>query len=329
MNGRTCEVALAGIVALSGAGACGEDPYPYVSHPDADLSPDAIPVDAAPPPGGEGFVWLVGSREEGVGERIAIQPIYPTGMFDPGYFQIGFDMGAFDFRFRRMDGRLFYDAAFRGIVEDHRDDSFQPVNDVDVATPPCKDNPAGQFDFDGAGVAHYECPVAELSPIYRDGTMIADMVEDIAGVLDDGRVIITEKAFYVVLDPDGTEDTRHTAGLGGPSASAATVVGNDAYLLFRGNNVIVRFNGADSTFTEVGQVTLSETDLGSLLVHPAGRLFVNADDPDGDQPDDRMIVSYAFDGSDRQVHWRETEQTLVRLDGNYNLFYQPGVQPAD
>ena len=324
MKRLTCEAVLAGIVAVSGAAACKEDPYPYVDHPDADLRPDAIPLDAAPPPGGAGFVWLVGSTEEGVGESLVIQPIYPGEAFDGSYYQEGFDEPAVDFRFRRSDGRLHYDAAFRGIVEDH-----PGISDVDVATPPCRESPAGLFDFDGEGVVHYECPVGALSPIYRDGTMIADMVEDIAGVLDDGRVIVTEKAYFVVLNPDGTEDTRHTAGAGAPSASATTVDGNDAFLLFRGTNTIVHFNGADGIFTEVGQVDISETDLGSLLVHPGGRLFLNADDPDGVEADDRIVVSYAWDGSDRQVAWREAEQTVVRLDGNYNLFYQPGVQPTD
>lgn len=67
-------------------------------------------------------------------------------------------------------------------------------------------------------------------------------------------------------------------------------------------------------------------------MHPAGRLFVSADDPDGEDPLDRYVVSYAFDGTGRQVHWRETDRspgTQVRLDGNDNLFYQPRAQAAD
>jgi hypothetical protein len=304
-----------------GAAACGGDEYPYLDDVDAGaVVPDAAPPDAYVPPGQSGAVWLTGTLDERAGDRDAVQPFYPV--HDPEVRVTGFDETATDFRFRRSDGALYYRAAYRGIVRDELDD------DVDVATPYCKDAPDALFDFDGEGTLYYECP--KPATIYRgDGVEVtADSdVEDIAGVLDDGRVIVSKQLDFVVLSATGEELARHRVpGSVNPTPGATTVVGNDAYLLFTGGAAtIVRYDGEANDFTELGNFHVPVQDIGAFLVHPEGRLFINAVDPEGDLDDDRHIVSYDLLGEDRKVHWREAEAAAgdVRIQGTFALFYQP------
>lgn len=330
MRARIRAVVLSSVIALPAMTACKDDPYPWNNDPDLDGGsdpPDAIGPDAMPPPGGSGNVWLVGTRSEGTTGRTSIQPFYPT--FSPNVSRIGFENTAYEFRFSRADNQIYYRAPLVGIVRDVPSGTHEPTGDVHVPTPPCSTSPGGLFDFDGDGNVHYKCRAPMVSPIYRNGAMIHPAVQDIAGVLEDGRVLVTENGQFAVLSSTGTELSRHTAGPLGPNAEATAIVGNEAWVFYSGGEVF-KFSGTD-TWESVGDIDFS-ADFGdgteTFVVHPAGRVFMNTLDPDAEMKDDRIIVSYAFDGTDRQLHWTERtidadNDALTRQFGNHKMFYQP------
>lgn len=331
MNARTRAGLLAWGFALSATAACDNDSYPYRDDEDPDaavvVGPDAQPIDAGDPPGGSGSVWLVGTTAEGSFQNVAFQPLHPG--FDPDYYLKGYNGYVSRFVFRRTDGQLFYEAAFTGILEDHPNDQHEWDNDVHIETPPCVDNVNANFDFDGAGVLHYRCGGGTTAPLYKgNGEMIHDAVQEIAGVLDDGRIIVTDFGDYVVLGTDGTELSRYTppAFSEQPDPDATTVQGNQAYLLFTYVETpgdthhlhVVRFSDTD-TWTELGDFVVD--DMGYYrVIHPGGRVFVHGDDPD--RTFDNQIRSFDFSGK-AIVHWLEKDYTIVRVHENVQLVYQP------
>ncbi|HVY31512.1 MAG TPA: hypothetical protein VHB79_33390 [Polyangiaceae bacterium] len=175
----------------------------------------------------EGGAYFAGLSSDVSCDNKAVQQFWPVLSHE---YMNGFDCYVDEYRFRRSDGELFYNSTTRGIVH------HTPAAEL-VEASPC-DALGGGFGFDAEGTLYYQCG----SKLERGkNEVVADDISFIAGVLDDGRTLVTRRLanqgyVYAVLDEAGIELTRFPpAGLFTGSLevrpNSTSVVGNRAYTL--------------------------------------------------------------------------------------------------
>lgn len=177
---------------------------------------------------------VAGASSTQCGEQSLLQ-VWPV--FDGDPIKVN-ECDAQAYYFRRTDEAIFYSAwPFSGIWR-----ASSGADPIAQSTPGCDGDDVGQtFGFDGAGVLHYRC----RDVLYRgDGQIVAGSIGVIAGVLDDGRTIVTRAGDaggtqLAVVDDSGQELSRFPPPdfyMSGPAhefypyTSSATVEGNSAYV---------------------------------------------------------------------------------------------------
>jgi hypothetical protein len=262
-----------------------------------------------------GGVYLQGALR--LGGDDALQQFWPTLSED---YETGFDSYANDFRFSRLDGTIFYFATFSGIFRNGTSDT--PDDDILLSTAPCDDDfYLGDFDVDATGTLYYECS----DVLYRAGTF-----SSIAGVLDDGRIVLSRNG-YAVLDAEGRELSRFPppnffAGSVGLIPAATTIQDNRAYVALSRRylpderEIIVYRIDPDSTFRFVRRAPVFYSGLYALVLSD-GTIFESKSSTVGD-----FITGYFPDNSSRVV-WREEDATTVVSNIYYQLLVGPRLPP--
>jgi hypothetical protein len=237
------------------------------------------------------------------------------------------------YRFRRSDGALYYHDLIDGLFRDGA--SATTADDVPVAMP-CKTElpiqPSAWFDFDGKGTLHYQCGTQLLR---GDGEVVAGSIIESAGVLDDGRVIITRPSGgvskFVVLGPQGDElnalpPPGFFTGEIWPMPFATTVRGNTAYVALERvygqvlREAVVYEVDEDSNFRLVRRAAIS-VRMGNYgfedsisLVISDGTVFMVGDDPMPSGPPRSLLNVYLPDNTTRVFH-QDAEPTDGRVFG--------------
>jgi len=288
---------------------------------DGEVCPDATVASTVPIAGG---VYFQGTIAEGSCAD-AIERFWPS---QSTAFTRSDDCYAQYYHFRRSDHALYFQAVFEGLHLVHGSDGGDnPI----VATPPC-DAMVGRFDFNAAGTLHYQCGVT----VYRaGGTIAAQDIRQLVGVLDDGRMLVTRPGAaiddYAVLDAAGTELSRPSlAGFTGAIVAlpeASTVAGNRAYvaylrhLAFDKHEIMVFSLDESSAWHRVRRVEIPALEL-TQLVTSDGTVFVRGHDPDNPTEATERIVAYLPDGTTR-VAWREIDSTIKAHIGHQLLIGPP------
>jgi hypothetical protein len=265
-----------------------------------------------------GGAYLQGTLEEGLACYEALQQVWPSLTDD---YITGFDCYANNFRFSRLDGTIFYYATFSGIFRNGASETAD--DDTLLSTAPCDDSFIIDFDLDATGTLYYDC----LGILYRgDAEIVAGSLSSIAGVLDDGRIILTRGDQFAVLNAQGRELSRFPppklfAGSVGVNPQATTIQDNRAYVALSRTyppderEVLVYRIDPDSTFRLVRRAPIA----GASLVLSDGTILVRG--YEGTSVDER-IVAYPPDNSSRVV-WREAESTTVRIHGGGQILAGP------
>ncbi|HVY31514.1 MAG TPA: hypothetical protein VHB79_33400 [Polyangiaceae bacterium] len=268
-------------------------------------------------------VYFVGTLSEGSAGRDAVEQFWPTKRLN--YFT-GFTTYADSYRFRPKDGALFYHDLQRGILLNGH--ASGTSDDIVQLTPPCGSSVASEFGFDGAGVLHYRCG----NTLRRaNGELVARAIVEIAGVMGDGRSVVTRSAAdpgggaYSVLSPSGQELARfYPAELFTGTLTllplATTVRVNTAHIAFartysEGTEVVVYLVDEDSRFRLVRRAPVLGLGDGQLVVSD-GTIFVREYDETSSA--DERIRAYLPNGASRVV-WREAEAVDVRTHGEGGL----------
>jgi hypothetical protein len=274
-----------------------------------------------------GGVYFVGGEGASYGET-ALQQFWPN--FRLPYY-VGFGGYAHVFVFRRNDDALFYGDAVRGILMNGSgattdDDVLQP-------TPPCGDRVGTDFGFDGSGTLHYRCG----DTLRRgNGELVARAVVNLAGVIGDGRTIVTRDdggtVTYVVLSPQGEELSRFPirdffTGTMTPLPGASTVTDGTAYVAlarhYEDRDEIVGYLvDSESRWRFVRRVIVARLGNSQLFLSD-GTLLV--EDWDGVTAPSYLIRAYLPDSSSRIV-WRDAEAIFVHSSGEHQLLVGP-LQP--
>jgi hypothetical protein len=256
-----------------------------------------------------GGIYLTGIGLDGGGSARALQQFWPR--LSPAYLH-EFDAYADKFRFRRSDGELFYSATFSGVMH---------------ATPG-KDTPDVSlcggtgglvrpgFDFSSENTLYYQCQ----SSLFRGNEqLVADGIDVIAGVFDDGRSLVTrrldsESYVYSVIASDGEELNRFPpaefyTGRLQVVPYGSSFDGDVAYTLL--------IRTYDQVTTELLLYAIDEQSIFRLVrrrIVPSlgftqlalsdGRIFVS---------DAAFVRAYLPDNSER-VEYRATEGILVRAE---------------
>lgn len=177
-----------------------------------------------------GGVYFKGRSSDAGCDSAALQQFWPELSVD---YLHGFRCYADRYRFRKSDGALFYSATSGGIVRD------TPTTDVFQAASCGSGSPQASFDFTADDLLYFQCQSALVRG--DPAELVADGVDELAGVFDDGRSLITRKLgpdsyVYSVVAVDGTELNRfppagfYTGSLETRPLST-TVVDNIAYTL--------------------------------------------------------------------------------------------------
>jgi hypothetical protein len=254
-----------------------------------------------------GGAYLQGTLQEGIAGYEALQQFWPTLEAD---YITGFDSYADYYRFSRLDGTIFYYATFSGVFRNGVSET--PDDDTLLSTTPCDDSLSSITDFnlDATGTLYYAC----RQVLYRgDAEIVAGTFSAIAGVLDDGRIVVTRGGQFAVLNAQGRELSRFPpptlfAGSLSVIPSATTIQDNRAYIAFgrtylpNEREVVVYRIDPDSTFRLVRRAR----NAGVGLVLSDGTLFARVSGSDNER-----IVGYFPDNTSRDV-WREAEATTVR-----------------
>ncbi len=275
-----------------------------------EVCPDSSVANTDPFNGG---VFLQGVTDDQFA-RDALQQFWPT-LSSTYYSGFDFDDYAERYLFRQSDDEIFYFATFSGVVHDETGRA-----DWVVATPPCGSRADQIFGFDGQGRLYYQC---QDSVRRGNGELIAQPVEQLVTVLDDGRVVVLEASSpntndYVVLDDQGQELARldprpQFAGTMTALPKAATKSGNKAYVLFfrtwgQNNREFVAFRLTETNqWQRMRRISAQACGLENLVISN-GTVFVNERAPNSSY--DHQIVAYP-PGAPRQVVWREADATAV------------------
>jgi hypothetical protein len=274
-----------------------------------------------------GGVYFVGAEGASYGET-ALQQFWPTLRLP---YYTGFGGYGKDFVFRRNDDALFYYDATRGIVMNgsgatERDDVLQ-------LTSPCGRSVGSDYGFDGSGTLHYRC----ADTLRRgDGELVARSVVNLAGVIGDGRTIVTRNdggtISYAVLSPEGEELSRFPppdffTGTMTPLPAATSVEDETAYVALarryeERDEIVGYMVDSESRWRFVRRVFVPRLTSNQLLLSD-GTLLV--EDQDGVGVPGTMIRAYLADNSVRIV-WRDAEAILVHWGGQLELLvgpYQP------
>jgi hypothetical protein len=285
---------------------------------DGEVCPDATVASTVPLAGG---VYFQGTLAEGSCAD-AIERFWPSQ--DPAFTRND-DCYVQHYQFRRSDHALYFQAVFEGLhlVQGNA----HPI----VATPPC-DAMVGRFDFDAAGTLHYQCGAT----VYRaGGTIAAQDIDQLVGVLDDGRMLVTRRGAvveeYAVLDAAGAELSRPSlAGFTGALVvlpDASTVAGDRAYVAYRrhlafGRQEIVVFSVDEhSAWHRVRRVEIAALEAAQLVTSD-GTVFLRGYDPDNPTDATERILAYLPDGTTR-VAWREVDSMVKAHIGNQLLIGPP------
>lgn len=203
-----------------------DDGYPC---PDDSVWSTARPTQAA---------YLVGELDSAECSRDTLHQVWP-GLSDAPIEARA--CRARSYRIRRSDSRVFYAGdPFSGIWL-----ASAVADPVAQPTPPCIDpmDLGSGFDFDEKGVIHYLCRNALVR---GSGEVVAGAIGAIAGVLDDGRSIVTRSGElvndqYAIISSNGEELSRFPppgfyAGAAEPLPRATSIEGRQAYVaLSRGH----------------------------------------------------------------------------------------------
>jgi hypothetical protein len=249
----------------------------------------------------ERSVYFAGDSQDGY----ALQKIWPTVSRSA---LTGFDTYASWYQFRRTDDALFYGALTR-ILRDG-----PGTADPAEPTPSCTSLSRTGFGFDGRAILHYRCGTSLRR---GDGELVADPIDAISGVFDDGRVLVLRpvginESVYVVLDANGVELIRFPragffTGSTAPVFDGTSVVGNVAYLLLNRrydqetDEMVVYLVDEASRFRLVRRVIVQDLGVASLALSDGTILVQDAE----------LIRAYLPDNTTRIV-WRAAEAIFVR-----------------
>ncbi len=304
-------VTMAGGLWLAACGG-GSPAHPDASMPRADAATDSR-VSAGP-----WGVYMLGTTAPGACLGDALERIWPTRATS---YYTGFDCYASLFQFRPTDNQLFYDSLDMGMRIDGAG-----YGDPVFPTPPCGDEVDENFAFDGQGRLYYLC--TSMTTLLRgNGETVATNVSRLFGVLADGRAIVTSDlsmnttgGVYQVLGPGGENLNLLVADAAANGAvpypvghSAATTVGNDAYVL------VARASGTDppqissyhldsqSRWELVRTVVGLDPSYYSLAL-PDGTILGRGDDP---QTGNDHIVAYLPGSDTPQEIWKGGDSPVV------------------
>lgn len=272
-------------------------------------------------------VYIDGTLQEGSCQAV-LQRVWPT--FDPAEHSETFHCHAKNYAFRPSDGVIFYPRTFTGLHRDAPGTEDDPI----IPTEPCDDRLGYAIGFDANDTLHYQCD----DTIRRaDGELVAESVERLVGVLQDGRILATRESLtvprasaFVVLNADGIEVSRldpQAQYQNGVTAypTATTISGNRAYVaLFRYFRqlqfefVLYRLM-EDNSWQRMRRLRLPFYDIG--LVLPDATVMVRQVDPSSNLSE-QLVRAFWPDGSEAIV-WREHEQTAVRSHANFLLLAGP------
>lgn len=289
------------------------------------VCPDATVQNTTP---FSGNAYLVGTTQEGLSGRDALQAFWPT--LQETYFT-GFQSHSRRYVFRPDNDQIHYSATFTGILAD-----VDGLPDQIIETPPCYDRMGYEFGFDGDGTIHYRC---DQTLRRSNGELVAQDVGYVTAVLGDGRTIVVRdpdfiewNQWYSVIDADGDEVARldpreEFVGQIEPLPQGASVSedGTEAFVLFErtwgqvGQELIAFRLTAENEWQLVRRVPVER--FGFSLVLPNGNVFVRETFSPEDGNEHR-IIGYLADGTNTVV-WREAEATDVRAHGHTQLLAGP------
>jgi hypothetical protein len=272
-----------------------------------------------------GGVYFAGAEGASYGDT-ALQQFWPH--FRLPYY-IGF--GGYDrvFVFRRSDDALFYSDAVRGIV---KNGSGAATDDDELQlTPPCGKSVGSDFGFDASGTLHYRC----ADTLRRDnGELVARAVSNLAGVIGDGRTIVTRNdggsVTYAVLSAEGEELSHFPprdffTGTMTPLFGATTVTDATAYVAlarrYENQDEIVGYQvDSASTFRFVRRVVVARLGHSQLFLSD-GTVMVEEYDGTG-RPGGSLIRAFLADNTNRIV-WRDAEAIFVQSGARHQLLVGP------
>ena len=314
-----------------GSGGMGDCvPEPEVCNQTDDDCNDVVDDHFACPDSGvtnttpfSGGVYFEG--DVGVSSEIAFQQFWPSLRLP---YYVGFGYYGFVFVFRKTDGALFYHDLVRGIVMNGS--GATTTDDVLQLTPPCGKSVGSDFGFDGSGTLHYRC----ADTLRRgNGELVARSVKNLAGVIGDGRTIVTRDdagtVTYVVLSPQGEELSRFPppdffSGTMTPLPGATTVTDETAYVALarhygEQDEIVGYLVDSEAKWRFVRRVIVSRLG-NSQLILSDGTVLV--EDFDSLSPPSYQIRAYLPNGSNRIV-WRDAEAIFVHSSGRHQLFVGP------
>jgi hypothetical protein len=273
-----------------------------------------------------GGIYFLG--DVGVTSEFALQQFWPSLRLS---YYTGFGGYGFVYVFRRTDGALFYSDYVRGIVMNGP--GATEFDDVLQLTPPCGKSVGTDFGFDGSGTLHYRC----TDTLRRgNGELVGRAVKNLAGVMGDGRTIVTRdeagSVTYVVLSPEGEELSRFPppdffSGTMTPLPGATTVTDEGAYVALarrheEKDEIVGYLVDSESKWRFVRRMIVSSLGDSQLFLSD-GTVFVEAFD--GLSPPGYQIRAYLPDNSNRIV-WRNAEAIFVHSSYRHQLLVGP-LQP--
>jgi len=269
-------------------------------------------------------VYFLGSAGPN-SDQIALQQAWPN--FRLPYY-VGFGSYAQAFVFRASDDALFYADFVRGIVMNGS--GATAVDDVLQLTPPCGKSVGTDFGFDDSGTLHYRCG----DTLRRgSGELVARNVATLAGVIGDGRTIVTRdvggRVAYAVLSPSGEELSHFPppdffTGTTSPLPGATTVNDETGYVAVarhyeERDEIVGYLVDSESNWRFVRRVIVADLGESQLLLSD-GTLLV--EEWDGVSAPGYWIRAHLPDGKSRIV-WREAEAIYVRPSVWHQLLVGP------
>jgi hypothetical protein len=273
-----------------------------------------------------GGVYMAATSYGSSCSGLSLERFWPTRAT---VYYCGFDQLGYWFQFRPTDDQLFYQDDGTGLLMD-----VAGWTDTLVPSPPCGNTIARVIAFDGQGRLYYQCS----NQVFRgNGELVADNVQLLAGVLGDGRVIVTRltqtsSLRFEVVGPGGTNLSALDAegmlgGIASAFPTATTTVGNDGFVMVQKLNdpappeVVVYHLDAQSRFSLVRRFVVADIATWTLVISDGTVFMREQAAPD---TSDIHIIAYPPTSNWPVEIWREGDSPVLHsLGGTSQMLLGP------